>query len=229
MTRLMRNLAISGWRGCLALSWDTAGYRLVSPRQRNTFARFSQPKRKPMLHYRFRSPDVIRSPLLRSLVDDWRACLGDEALPPPDAMSRGELGAKFESMSRLEVRSVYHKPRLAVVEQGQCLSEMYGAHCPGHFIDEVMPERKFLAALESYLKGLEKKSPIYTSWRMHGAQGEWLEEERILLPLGLPMHGVTHFWLGVALSSSALNYARGKVREKEVPRVSIKAAIDAQG
>lgn len=181
-----------------------------------------------MLSYNYLPTHLIASERMRSLLSRWNDLRGDLSLPAAGAISRQDLGEDFEHMSRLEVRNAHYVPRFLVAEQGSKLGEMYGYGCPGHFIDKVLPEQKRRAAAESYLKGIERKAPIYTVWKFRDTRRNEITEERLLLPFGETIFGVTEYWLAVDLHAAAPRSAWSASRRPTWPEFVIKAAIDPQ-
>lgn len=180
-----------------------------------------------MLAFNFRSPGHIQSSRLQRLLQSWNAARGDESLPEQGKLTREKFGEDFDILSHIEVYNAYYKPRFRVIEQGRALGEMYGAECPGHFIDEVLPAKLQAAALESYFKALEKKTPIYTLWELRDRDGSPVTEERLLLPFGQPILGVTEIWLAVETVSASPAFALENLRTAVAPPHEIvKIAID---
>jgi hypothetical protein len=180
-----------------------------------------------MLGYNFHPPELIKCVRLRALLQRWDLLRGDEALPPPGGMNRDNLELDFDMMARIEVFNVHYKPRFRVIEHGTALREMYGAESLGQFIDEVFSEKIGGVSLESYMKALEKKTPIYTIWNLRDGGGHLVTEERLLLPFGEPLLGVTEFWLAIETRSTAADFARENMnRPLAPPEVVMKIAVD---
>lgn len=179
-----------------------------------------------MLSYEFVSPSHIRSSRMQDLLWEWNGARNGEVLPLRDAFTREALGAAFDWMTHIEVEDAHHRPRFKIAEHGARVGEMYGAVCHGKYLDEILPPGKRAAALESYLKILEKKSPIYTLSES-GSDGDRVTEERLMLPLGHPILGVTRIWVMIEPSTHARKLEwRNLMARAAVPAFLIKAAID---
>jgi hypothetical protein len=127
-------------------------------------------------------PDVVRSINQRWLLNYWNRLRSRTVLPKWQALEIEELAGILESLSFHDVVSADGATRFLIRFHGKRIGELYGRHCMGKFLDEILPRNYSNAAHATYHQAVASKLPIYTIADMRDRSGRIVHYERLLLP-----------------------------------------------
>jgi hypothetical protein len=136
-------------------------------------------------------PDVVRAISQRWLLKFWNDHLCGHRVPCWQSVKAENLNALSQTLSLLDVIGGTDGLRFLIRFHGGTVAQIYGADdCRGKFLDEVIVPSARAAALLSYHRTVEGRSPVYTIHDLTDRQGRVVHYERLLLPFARDGHTV---------------------------------------
>lgn len=129
-------------------------------------------------------PDLVRAINQRWLLKEWNRIRGNQTLPAWEKLQFDSLETISATLSFADVIVVAGQPRFRIRFHGTQFGEIYGSHCVGKFLDEILPVPLREAALSAYRHVVEVRQPFYTISQIHDENGCVVHYERLLLPFG---------------------------------------------
>ncbi len=119
--------------------------------------------------------------ILNALWTYWVGKGGEGRIPRRRDIDPAEIPRLLPNLQLVDLVEPDHRFRYRLC--GTAVTEAYGRELTGHFVEEVLPERRRAIALQHYRLALEGPQPIFARTQYLSRMGAELIASRLILPL----------------------------------------------
>ena len=141
------------------------------------------------------------TPDLAALHTHWKALSGDRPFPSRDQFAPEDVGKLLPRLALVEVGETLDRYRFRV--WGSELVDFFGEDRTWRYFEELRYIENWEIVFQSYEEVASLGKPMFLSARQLSSEKKYQRYQRIILPLGTAINGVTHIVSGYAFHTSA--------------------------